>query len=409
MKVFLMITTVLVATLSSIPGSAAWMAATQTISADDGWQTLPAVAYNPTHDEFLVVWRAGDWGSLRISGIRVDSQGFPIGSSFFISDGSLNQHAEDLAYDPVEDRYLVIWTEDYTVTDHDIYARFIPWDGPSDSLSSFPVINTTADQYSPSLTYNPVDEQFLVVWAERPEGNQTSGSVSGLLFETDGEASTGILPFASSGQENIWEPKVAWNDPFEQYLVVYAKGYQTAAIRVNSSGVTIGSEIAIGAGRYPGVASCRGNYLVTWAADYDQPILDRMVSPDGLIGIVHNLSGATDHNYSPATIDCDDATAEYLVTWSRLFYDAPNFSNGIIGALVNLDGSLRESFIEYMTIDTFYYDRPNLAFGDHSKALVVWQSERPPDGGVYDIRGRLTGGRIFADNFESGNGAYWNP
>ncbi len=402
----------LLMTVLVLPCSAAWMANTKTISVDDVNQFSPVVAYNSIHDEFLVVWEAGEFGSRRISGIRVDSDGFPIGSSFFISSGSLDQYSPDITYDPVEDRFLVIWIEDYTDTDSDVYARFIPSDGPSDSLLSFPVINTTADQPFASLTYDPLDALFLVVWAEHPEGSPTPGNLSGLLYEADGEASTGILPIASSNEDSFWSPDVAWNDQFEQFLVVFNNGSEISGVRIDSSGGVVGSEVAIASGTNytaPDVASCRGNYLVIWSTDYDETILDRMVTPDGLIGFVHNLTGTTDHNYAPAHIGCDDAAGEYLVSWTKLFIEDPTVSEGIMSALVALDGSLRESFIEYRTIDSFNYSRPNLVFGDHSKALVVWESQRPPDAGFYDIRGRLTGGRIFFDDFESGATSYWIP
>ena len=71
---------VLLMTLTA--AAAPWLGDVQTVAADPDNQYEPVVAYNSVHDEYLVVWTSG-WPAVdEISGIRVDSQGLPIGSSF---------------------------------------------------------------------------------------------------------------------------------------------------------------------------------------------------------------------------------------------------------------------------------------------------------------------------------------
>ena len=83
------------------------------------------MAYNPTQDEYLVVWSGDDnTGSLvdnenEIFGQRVDgATGAVIGGDFRLSDmgpdGDTNYDAglPTVAYNPTQDDYLVVWEGD---------------------------------------------------------------------------------------------------------------------------------------------------------------------------------------------------------------------------------------------------------------------------------------------------------
>jgi len=417
---FMKLVTILTLSLTigpGIPGFAAWMANTRTISEDPENQSSPAVGYDQVHDEFLVVWTAGPWGSHRIRGIRVDSEGLPVGSSFLISDTDNNQYEVDLAFDPAFGRFLVVWTEDYSSSDSDIRARFVASTGPSSTEPSFLVTASTIDEDEPSVAVNPTDGEFLVVWEEIPADSGSSAVIVGRRLPVDGSVPSSILSIAS-GQDNYYHPVLDWNRLNGQFLVVFnrvdaAHNWNVYGLRLSSSGVPIGQDIPISSGngdQGQGVASCRGIYLVVWTTSFDQSVFARRLSAEGFIDpVTVNLTGATDHNYWPVHLAADDNAAEFLVTWRHYFTQDPTISDGIMSALVGVDSTLHERFIEYRTIDEFNYIEPDLVFGGNSKALVVWSSERPPAGDSYDIRGRLTGGRIFADDFEAGDTVYWNP
>ncbi len=81
------------------------------------------MAYNSKHDEYLVVWL-----DFRIiSAHRVSSRGELLGNEFSIASHSDGMGAPSVAYDPVYDRYLVVWGRESFPNNYDFYGRLVPW------------------------------------------------------------------------------------------------------------------------------------------------------------------------------------------------------------------------------------------------------------------------------------------
>ncbi|MEZ4556352.1 MAG: hypothetical protein R2854_07880, partial [Caldilineaceae bacterium] len=78
------------------------------VSALDNDQLWPAVAYNPQHREYLVVWQNNWSGNRDIYAQRVDAQGDLL-SWFAVTTGTHDRAQPAVAYDPVNQRYLVTW------------------------------------------------------------------------------------------------------------------------------------------------------------------------------------------------------------------------------------------------------------------------------------------------------------
>ncbi len=135
----------------------------------------PAVVYNWKHNEYLVVWE-NVWpgGSHDIYAQRISDRGDLI-SWFAVSDGAIstaNRLQPDVAYDPVEDRYLVVWVS--TVgSDQDVIGRFIPWQGPDPALTEFRVSSFIGDEWKPKVAFarGQVPMEFMVVWMNAPSGS----------------------------------------------------------------------------------------------------------------------------------------------------------------------------------------------------------------------------------------------
>lgn len=393
-----------------------WMGNTQTLAADAEDQFQPAVAYNSIHDEFLVVWQADVSGDYEIVGVRVDSAGAPIGSSFAISDPGTSQFAPDVAYDPINDRYIVVWVSDFsgTLTDTDIAGRFIPWDGPSASLAPFGINGALTGQWHPSVAVSQAIGEFLVVWSNIETA--TPAWISAQRWATDGSGSVTPAFDITSGPEYRINPKVAWNDVESQYLVVYERFIggneeDVYGTRLTWAGAVLGTEIGIAGWsdeeNQVDVASCRGDYLVVWKGGVDagSKVYARAVLGDGSVGaVVSNLTGPHPRENQPS-VACNENGAEYVMTWE--LQNAEGY-RGVRGAFIGLDATPRDVYHIYFpgAGQVLDYTRPELAVGDHSEALVAWESDRP-DLTSQDIRGRLAGGRLFADGFESGDDNYW--
>ena len=389
-----------------------WLGDAQILAADTPYQFRPAVAYNSVHDEFLVVWHADVSGINGIFGTFVDSAGLPLGPSFAIGDPGVNQFRADVAYDPANDRYLVVWMSGYS-GDLQIFGRFIPPAGPSTTYPVFTIASAAPDRYDPSVAFNPSLGEYLVVWQNY--NASTANWISAQRWAADGSgAITPVLTITSGPQYRI-RPKVAWNDLTFGYLIVYERTDVGGEVdiwgtRLSWSGSVLGSEIGIagwpGLEIEPDLASCRGNYLTVWKGGIgtDAKVYSRAVSGSGTVGsIVSDLSGGDSNQYH-ASVACNESGAEYLVSLEGA---ANAVAREVLGVFVEIDGTSRGSFqIVRSPTATVDFTRPALAFGSHAEALVAWE-ENPLDGGSQGIAGRLVGGRLFADGFESGDLGYW--
>ena len=137
------------------------------VSDADNEEYGPAVAYNWKHREYLVVWHT-KWsmGTRDIRAARVSQHGQLL-STFTVYEHATKDSVQPAVdYDPVNDRYLVAWVFDAlgNGSDMDLYGRFIPWDGPSASLSEFAIVTWATHQWTPKVAYGRAVEEFLVVW-----------------------------------------------------------------------------------------------------------------------------------------------------------------------------------------------------------------------------------------------------
>ncbi|MFO7697043.1 MAG: hypothetical protein R6X16_07790, partial [Anaerolineae bacterium] len=93
---------------------------------------LPAVAYNPVHDEYLVVWAnfQDDW-SHDIWARRVTGQGVALDAPFCVSTFPAEYHENPaVAFNPVTEEYLVAYVRQLEGSGYtDVYARRLHYDG----------------------------------------------------------------------------------------------------------------------------------------------------------------------------------------------------------------------------------------------------------------------------------------
>ncbi len=146
------------------------------ISVEELDQWAPSVAYNELDDEYLVVRHEGSPLS-EIWGTRLDSQGSVI-EDFLISAGDRTRVSATVAFDPDRGRYLVVWMYDYwdDGSDLDVHGRLIPRSGPEASLGEYIIDEKESDQLSPRVVYNGTEGEFFVVWTDsEPAFWQTYG------------------------------------------------------------------------------------------------------------------------------------------------------------------------------------------------------------------------------------------
>ncbi len=287
-----------------------------------------AVAHNATDDEYLVTWMGEDnVGGLvdeewEIFGQRLDAAtGAEIGSNDFrISDmgdtGNVTYRARvsAVAYNSAGNEYLVVWEGDDNVgglvdNEQEIFGqRLNAATGTAVGANDFRISDlggtgvTTYRASEPDVAYDPVDNEYLVVWS----GDDDVDGLANDEYEIFGQrldAATGadlgandfrISEMGGTGDNDYgaWAAAVTYNAAHGGYLVVWEGDHDEGGLFNNeyeifgellgADGATIGpgnlrlSDMG-GTGEnpfsafYPIVAHAAGpdQFLVAWEGDDD--------------------------------------------------------------------------------------------------------------------------------------------
>ena len=371
------------------------------ISALDNEQNLPSVAYNWQHDEYLVVWQNTWGGNKDIYAQRLTGQG-ELESWFAVAPTApLNPYPNDrvqpsVAYDPVNDRYLVVWAYDTAGngSNWDIHGIFVNWDGPIQGLHQFNISDWPTQQWAPKVAYGRAQEEFMIVWwTDHPT---VPGYISGRrMTAADGTFPTSGSDFTISDSLEVrGNPEIAYNLARNEYLVVYDNTQDVFATRYTGTGLPLaGGEFGIaawpGAEIQPSVAACpeTDQYLVAWQNN-EPDIYARFIAGDGVLdgGPLH-LEYTSVDEIKPK-VACSQAGRQFLVTWQQQFSSITG-PYGIWGQFVNIDQTLGTNFglITPTSGITAEFTSPVVA-GGRVNFLTVWEHDRAGTA-FQDIHGRL--------------------
>jgi len=388
------------------------------ISVLDNQQYNPHVAYNSIRDQYLVVWHNFWGGSRDIYGRRLDGEGNLL-SWFTISTGAVDRVQPAVAYDPLNDRYLVVWSYDFygDGSDWDLYGRLIPWNGPDAGLTEFPIETSTRTQDSPEVAFALTQQEFMVVWNN--SGGGVPKDIEGARIQLNGSLVPGGLVAVASGANDRSNPDIAYNLDRNEYLVTYDElGADILATRLTAGGVILGGgEFGIAGWpspeSRPSVAACGGGtdrYFVAWQSQFsatDNDAYGRFVTGDGVPdGAPLHFPFTTIDEQEPE-VACRSGAAEFLVVWEQQ-YSSTVGPFGIRGLRVSPSGTFSPEFAVRPVVsgETGVATRPT-AVGGQQGYLVAWEHDR--QGTSYqDIHGRMVWGWLFSDGFESGNTNAWS-
>lgn len=296
----------------------------------------PAVAYNSMNNEYLVAWYGDDNTAplvndeYEIFGQRLNAAtGAQMGGDFRLSDmgpnGNVNYGAfhPAIAYNSTNNEYLVVWygddntallvDEEYEIFGQRLNAATGMEVGLNDFLISFmgPLSNPSFDARNPSITYNNINNEYLVVW-------QGDKDFSGLVDDEDeifGQrinaatgSSVGVTSFRLSEMGGTGDPDfdalnpgVAYNSAMNHYLVTWHGEDNTAGLVLGeyeiygqpvdaATGARIGQHIRLsdmgpdGDNNFNGINpvvtynSANNEYFTTWDGE------------DNINGLVNNES-----------------------------------------------------------------------------------------------------------------------
>jgi hypothetical protein len=384
-------------------------------------QVNVAVAYNWQRDEFLVVWeneRAG--GVHDIYARRVSGDGALL-SQFAITGGDgISRMNPDVDYDPIEDRYLVVYSKYVNAGDQDIYGRFIPWAGPDAGLTEFIIGAGIEFEYRPKIAYGQGDligEQFLVVWAA---ATSPKARIRGAFVKGDGSG-TSVPWEISPADQHVHSPGLAYNRNRNEFLVVWTYPtslYPDADLRgviINASGAEvhggwfqIASDIDDQLNIDAAACADEDQYLVTYGdqTTYTWDLKAQRIDGDRILHGSSILIQTTSYYALDPVVACFNAAALYLVAWTQGYLSSTG-PGGVWARTLNTDGEIGEG-IEVMAPTLIGDSRafPAVAAGS-PEFLLAWRHQR--DAAVsWDVHGGLVRPVAFLDGFESGNTSKWS-
>ena len=186
----------------------------------------PAIAHNPNHNEYLVVWW-NDRGVTRdIYARRVAADGTVLSWFSVISTPNQWNWLPDVAYSPQQDEYLIVFTRKESTTDYNIYARRVAWNGSWIS-ADIPIRTVAGMQWYPAVAYNIVDNEFLVVYEN--DWSNTLRDIDAQRVRGQDGALKSWRNIATAPGAIRRLPAVAYNEGRNEYLIAYTYGASSAA------------------------------------------------------------------------------------------------------------------------------------------------------------------------------------
>lgn len=215
----------------------------------------PAVAFNTTNEEFLVVWSGQDNEAglgpdeKQIFGQRIDAlTGAELGpDDFLVSQMNLgsdryNAREPDVTYNSLDNQFLVVWAGDKrfdSQLEEEIFGQLLDNLGSEIGADDFrisdmgPASDSRFEAWHPSVAYNLLNNQYMVVWC----GDDDTGGMVNDEFEIFGqrlgatgtEIGTNDFRISETGPDGTiaylaFSPQVIHNVGVNQFVVVWSAG-----------------------------------------------------------------------------------------------------------------------------------------------------------------------------------------
>jgi len=383
-------------------------------------QRNPAVAYNSSKDEYLVVWwddRDRVITGYNIYGRLIAGDGEAGGSDCPIITETGGQQYPDITYNSTLGEYLVVW-QDHRHGDWDIYGRRIS-DDCTQSGSDFAISRVPGRQWYPAVAYNSTDNQYLTVWWDNRNAQTSGEDIYGQVVSHDGTLLNDNFPISTAeGLQGY--PDVAYNNADNEYLVAWADnrnsastGFDIYAQRVSSLGEPLDDEgnpaadpsvnfpisRAANDQEYPALVydSDNNQYLIAWQdlryGNWDVfaqlvsrsgELLDAAGNPGADPTVNFPISVAPNSQEHPAL---DYGQEEYSAIWQ----DSRHYAfveEDIYGQRISSHGeTLGTNFPLVTTLSN--QTSPAAAYDGLHSYLVVWQDDRNSTDTGYDIYGQI--------------------
>jgi hypothetical protein len=147
------------------------------LSYGNGPASKPYVSIDPFNGKAIIVWEEDNSNDKDIKGAILDLANFTTNRLISISTASYDQTSPVAAFDPVNERYMVIWEDARngasSTQNIDIYGQFIDSQGQL-SGSNFSITRASQNQLQPAVTYgNSNFPYFFILWKDGRNGGNS--------------------------------------------------------------------------------------------------------------------------------------------------------------------------------------------------------------------------------------------
>ncbi|MBU1865556.1 MAG: hypothetical protein KKE89_04015 [Actinobacteria bacterium] len=223
------------------------------------WGAWPKVVFNPTAREYLVVWhdtRESDRHTT-VFGRRVSAKGKPLGKPFRISGNRAIDSTKWLpavTFNSTANEYLVVWEDFRNGEWEDIFAQRISVTGQRIGSERRITRGKMGSVYKPDVTYNRARNEYLIVWNDFTAATDRATFSRTIYGQRVAATGTRIGPYFPISAGGDWDAgaKVTYNSKNHQYLVAFSADRPTTGFGmdvlgqlVSGTGSLIGSEVMI--------------------------------------------------------------------------------------------------------------------------------------------------------------------
>jgi hypothetical protein len=385
----------------------------------------PAVAYNPTANEYLVVWVGNDSvgglvaAELEVFVQRIDAvTGLPLGANDRrISDmGGIGAphfeaYSPSVAYNPQAREYLVVWQgedDPLAANGFEIYGQRLAGATAAEvGANDFRISDMGSageglfGASSPRVVFNPLAGEYLVVWAGADRApdlapGETEIYVQRLSGATAAEVGFDDLRISDMGGYgstlySAASPTVAFNAADDEYLVAWVGSDDVDGL--------VAGELEVFVQRLDGPSA------VPFAIN-DVRVSDMGGLGDPAFGVL------------APTLSWDGVAGEYLLVWS-----GDDDTGGLVDDELELFAQrLSRHAVELGPNDerlgaiggtgdaVFAAVNPVLAYNGSRRGFQILEEANPATGGLAADRFEIFGLRfaeVFANGFESGDVEAW--
>lgn len=381
------------------------------ISSDTLHEVSPAVAYNSTQQEYMVIWYNDRPGNDDIRAQRLDKDGNKLGGPFYIvggADGN-DRRYPDVAYNNIHDQYLVVWeNQDSSTSWRSIRARRVS--GTGELIDNSDIILTgDSNLYTPTkpaVAYGSTSDRYMVVWAETWHPSPITYTIYAQMIQSDGTKDGSEFEI-SQGTTQRGEPDIAYNRHANRHLVVWEQYHSSDMLydiigrQIKGDGGiwTVGPEENYSYYTVdtinPAISSIPTSsgdikFLTVYQVEYSPGSYDiygKFINEDGKVAETVYPAIGNNNETAPA-ISGSEGAQEYLVLWRE---DVGIMDKPIKARQYSSSGDDLGVTHELNGPNTNY---PAVAAGILGDFLITWQ-DTPISSYNEDIFGALFGNRIY--------------